>query len=159
MTVERMNEGIARLLAAPADLALSGATVVAYSPAANQASKLHRDLFQKYRKELKTVLGDAVQWWDHRTQSFEEELGNAKQARLANWREFPAGPVSDPYTVAVLREYWLACDALNAKVTPQVAPEQFLLQWVLDEGDMATAELLSAMPYWPVGMDASGHWR
>jgi hypothetical protein len=158
MTEERMNDSIARLLAAPADLALSGAAVIAISPAFKQASEPHRKLFAKYRKELKKVLADAVQWWDGRTEVFEEELGDAKQARMANWREFPAGPVSDGYTVMVLRKYWLACAELNAKATPPVAPEQFLLQWVVDEGDMATAELLSAIPYWPMGLDATGKW-
>ena len=158
MSEERMLNGIARLLAAPADLALSGAAVVAVSPAFKQAPEAHRKLFQKYRKDLKKVLDEAVQWWDHRTAVFEEELGNANQAQLANWREFPAGPVSDPTTVAVVRKYWLACAQLNAQGDPKVAPEHFLLQWVVDEGDMVTAELLSGMPYWPMGLDASGNW-
>jgi len=158
MSEERMLGGIARLLAAPADLAASGAAVVAVSPAFKQASEAHRKLFQKYRKDLKKSLDEAVQWWDHRTTVFEEESGNAKQAQLANWQEFPAGPMSDPQAVAVVRQYWLACAQLNAQADPKVAPEQLLLQWVVDEGDMTTAELLSAMPYWPMGLDASGHW-
>ena len=158
MTEEGMNEGISRMLTAPHDLALAGAAVIESSPPLKQASDAHRKLFARYRKDLKRVLDDAVQWWDHRTEAFKEELGNAKQARMANWREFPAGPASDPYTVAVIRKYWLACDALNAQAVPPVAPEALLLQWVVDEGDMATAELLSAMPYWPVGLDADGAW-
>lgn len=158
MTQERMLNGIARLLAAPADLALSGAVVVADSPPFEQASEAHRKLFQKYRKELRKALDDAVQWWDHRTAVFEEETGNARQAQLENWREFPAGPVSDPATVAVVRKYWLACAQLNSQPGAKVAPEQLLLQWVVDEGDMVTAELLSGMPYWPMGLDESGHW-
>lgn len=158
MTEAGMNDGIARLLGALADLAPAGAPLVPVSPAFAQASPAHRALYAKYRKELKRVLADAVQWWDHRTAAFQEELGNAKQARQANWREFPAGPVSDPYTVAVLRKYWLACTGLNADAASPVAPERFLLQWVIDDGDMATAELLSAMPYWPVGLDEHGAW-
>jgi hypothetical protein len=158
MTEEGMNDGIARLLVAPRDLALSGAVVVHVSPARGEASAAHRALFTKYRKDLKKVLDEAVEWWAYRTQSLEEELGSAKQARVANWAEFPAGPASDPNTVAVIRKYWLACSALNAKEAPPVAPESFLLQWVVDEGDMETAELLSAMPYWPVGLDGAGHW-
>lgn len=158
MTEEGMNDGIARLLVAPRDLALSGAAVIDSSPPIKQASEAHRKLFAKYRKDLKKTLLDAVQWWDHRTEAFKEELRSAKQARIANWREFPAGPASDPYTVAIIRKYWLACDELNAGVEPKVAPEWFMLQWVVDEGDMATAELLSAMPYWPVGLDEAGAW-
>jgi len=158
MTEEGMNEGIARLLVAPRDLALSGAVVIHASPARSEASAPHRALYGKYRKELKKVLDEAEQWWAYRTESLKEEVGSAKEARIANWAEFPAGPVSDPNTVAVIRKYWLACAALNAGEAPPVAPESFLLQWVVDDGDMATAELLSAMPYWPVGLDGAGRW-
>jgi hypothetical protein len=158
MTEDGMNDGIARLLVAPRDLALSGAVAIQVSPARSEASAAHRALYTKYRKELKKMLDDAIEWWAYRTQSLEEELGSAREARVANWAEFPAGPVSDPNTVAVIRKYWLACAELNARETPPVAPESFLLQWVVDEGDMATAELLSAMPYWPVGLDGAGRW-
>jgi hypothetical protein len=158
MTEERMALGIARLLSAPRDLALSGAPVIESSPPREQAPDAHRKLYAKYRKDLKKVLDDAVAWWNDRTEVFKEEYGDTKQARLANWQEFPAGPVSDPYTVAVIRKTWLACDALNAQAQTRVAPEALLLQWVIDEGDMVTAELLSAMPYWPMGLDGDGAW-
>ncbi|WP_295986288.1 hypothetical protein [uncultured Variovorax sp.] len=158
MTQEGMNDGIARLLVAPRDLGLSGAVVIHVSPARGEAPAAYRALFTKYRRELKKALEEAVEWWDYRTRSLQEELGSAKQARVANWAEFPAGPVSDPATVAVIRKYWLACSELNASEVPPVAPEWFLLQWVVDEGDMGTAELLSAMPYWPMGLDGAGRW-
>ena len=159
MTEERMQTGLARLLAAPRDLALCGARIIADSPPLAHAGEAHRKLYAKYRKELKKVLAEAIEWWDGRTEVLTEELGSAKRARLENWREFPAGPVSDPYTVAVLRKTWLACDALNAGgASPPVAPEALLLGWVVEEGDMQTAEILSGMPYWPIGLDYAGNW-
>ncbi|HEY0856431.1 MAG TPA: hypothetical protein VGE16_05210 [Albitalea sp.] len=158
MTAERMALGIERLLSAPKDLALSGASVIESSPPLKSAPDAHRKLYARYRKDLKRVLDDAVAWWNDRTVVFKEEYGDTKQARMANWQEFPAGPVSDPYTVAVIRKYWLACDALNAQAPTKVAPEVLLLQWVIDDGDMVTAELLSAMPYWPMGLDSDGAW-
>ncbi len=160
MTAERMDAGIARLLSQTQDLEVHGVRRVAVSPPLKQAGEAHRKLYAKYRKELKKVLAEAVEWWDGRTEVLTEELGSAKQARLANWKEFPAGPVSDPYTVAVLRQYWLACDALNDDCAPdrRVAPEAFLLQWVIDDGDLVVAEILSGMPYWPIGIDADGNW-
>lgn len=160
MTQEGMDAGIARLLVAPRDLAIAGAPVVPHSPERARAAEPHQSLFSRYRKELKAVVDEALQWWDDRTAAFRDEEGlSAKQARLANWREFPAGPAADPYTVAVIRKYWLACDALNRRApAAAVAPEAFLLQWIVDEQDWATAEILSAMPYWPVGLDARGRW-
>lgn len=160
MTEERMRAGIHRLLTAPADLAVHGARIIQGSPTIKQAPEPYAKLHAKYRKELKKVMAEAVEWWDGRTEVLTEELGNDKQARMANWRELPAGPASDPYTVAVVRKYWLACDELNDSqpAGAQVAPEVFLLQWVVDEGDMATAEILSGMPYWPMGLDDSGNW-
>jgi hypothetical protein len=158
MTRERMALGISRLLSAPRDLAVSGATVIESSPPLEQAPEPYRKLYAKYRKDVGKALDDAVAWWDGRTEVFEEELGDTKRARLANWQEFPAGPVSDPYTVAVIRKTWLACHALNARTEARVAPEVLLLQWVIDGGDMVTAEMLSAMPYWPIGLDRDGAW-
>lgn len=159
MTEERMWSGIARLLATPQDLALCGARLIPASPSFAEAGEGHRELYVRYRKALDKVLPAAIDWWEGRTQVFTDEFGSAKRARLENWREFPAGPVSDPYVVAVLRETWLACAALNRNPEMQpVAPEHLLLQWIVDDEDMATAELLSAMPYWPIGLDRAGNW-
>lgn len=159
MTEERMRAGIRRLLAEPRDMALCGARVIARTPSFSEAGEGHRRLYLAYRKSLVSVLRDATEWWDGRTEIFLEELGSEKRARLENWREFPAGPASDPFLVALLRRTWLDCDALNRSGdVPQVAPECLLLKWIVDENDMATAEILSAMPYWPIGLDRAGNW-
>lgn len=160
MTEARALQGIRRLLSAPQDLAPSGAPLVRNSIALAQADEAYRRLYAKYRKALKPALKEAVEWWDGRTEVLTAEVGDAKAARMANWRELPAGPASDPYVVAIIRQYWLACDALNASMPEpvRVPPQSLLLGWVVDEGDDACAEILSGMPYWPIGLDRQGNW-
>lgn len=160
MTEDRALKGIQRLLSAPDDLAASGAQIVRNRMELDAADAEYQALFKKYRKELKKVMSEAVDWWQGRVEVLTEDLGDAKAARLQNWRELPAGPASDPYVVAVIRKYWLACHALNDSMpkTSQIAPQEFLLAWVVAEGDDATAEILSGMPYWPIGLDRNGNW-
>jgi hypothetical protein len=63
-------------------------------------------------------------------------------------------------TDAVVREYWLKCDDVNQKTRAEerVAPEDFLLRWLADNGRDELAEFLAGMPYWPIGMDEDGRW-
>lgn len=159
MTEERMWAGIGRLLAQPRDMELCGARIIAHTPSFAAAGEGHRRLYVQYRNSLGKVLRDAIEWWDSRTEVLKKELGSAKRARLENWREFPAGPASDPFVVALLRRTWIDCDVLNREGdVHQVAPESLLLQWVVDDNDISTAEILSAMPYWPIGLDRAGNW-
>ncbi|KIG12825.1 hypothetical protein DB30_00988 [Enhygromyxa salina] len=72
----------------------------------------------------------------------------------------PVGPVADPHVIGVIRAYWLACEAINAKLphSARVAPERMLLAWLVDGRHDSWVRLLTAMPYWPIGLDAEGRW-
>ena len=39
-----------------------------------------------------------------------------------------------------------------------IAPELSLLAWLRDGRHDSWVEVLTALPYWPVGLDAKGRW-
>jgi hypothetical protein len=60
--------------------------------------------------------------------------------------------------IAVVRKYWLACDALNRKHPERaIQPPDFLVS-CLRSKDVSLAEFIGQMPYWPVGKDKEGNW-
>jgi hypothetical protein len=69
----------------------------------------------------------------------------------------------------VIQAYWALCHEINHALVDKkrhVAPESLLLGWLRDSsgngsGDRrrnSWVEILSALPYWPVGLDADGRW-
>ena len=80
-------------------------------------------------------------------------VGEAIQFKLDNCA---AGPAEHPHLVWLVRKYWLACAEIDA--ASRVRPEVFLLKWLIDHGHRDYVTLLTAMPYWPIGLDENGNW-
>ena len=118
-------------------------------------------MFQQYVKALAAAKEDAETWWESLIETEQERVGDRDQA-IENVNERrPTGAMSLGASDAVVREYWLKCDALNRKtrdLEERVAPEDFLLRWLVDNRRDELAEFLAGMPYWPIGMDEDGNW-
>jgi hypothetical protein len=73
----------------------------------------HMKLLGLYAEELAKAQAFATSWWTGLLQAHHvtEKSAQWKQSELA--RRWPAGPASHPRVLAVIRKYWLACDALN----------------------------------------------
>ncbi len=143
------------LLAAARDVRRGG--VPLHPPGAGAAP--HRDLFERYVVALRRAKEWADNWWESLV---ETECGRtpdrATAERLVATRN-PLGRVGHMRVVAVVREYWLACEVLNGEAPGQaVAPEDLLLRWLMEPPHQELAAFLSALPYWPVGLDDSGRW-
>jgi hypothetical protein len=156
-----IRNGISRLLTAPRDVLRWDAHIG--DPGKAAASPGHRSLFDRYKVDIRRAAKEAERIWDEELAAHAQELGDQKQATRAHWMMMPAGPGARPFFVALVRKYWLACDALNKTLPPEqaVAPEGLLLAWLADErlaGDPAV-KVLACLPYWPVGLDADGQWR
>lgn len=155
-----VKAGVSRLLESPLTLRASGAPVWTPDPGLVGSTK-HRELFSKYRDEVDEVATAALDWW---TETLEAQLGpgeHTKEQKLTVWRNRPAGPASFPGLVAIVREYWLACDRLNreANLAERVPPWTFLLAWLLKDRDYEQCVgVLACMPYWPIGLDRDGNW-
>lgn len=135
-----VERGIERLLGAAGDLRTTPIRPLALA----DASEFHRLAHHAYARALERALSEAETWWT--------------SERLA---EHPSGVVSHPRVLGVIQAYWVLCEEINvilAGQDHQVAPEQLLLGWLLDGHHATWVDILSAMPYWPIGMDAAGHW-
>ena len=133
---------------------------VHYSPH-SRGSAAHQALFRQYVNALAAAKEDAEEWWESLIETEEERVGDRDQAEENVQERRPTGPMSLGATDAVVREYWLKCDALNQKTRhpeERVAPEDFLLRWLVDNRRDELAEFLAGMPYWPIGMDEEGNW-
>jgi len=151
-----VKNGIYRLLHAPDDVRPS-----ALPPGgAKRPSEAHRALFRAYLDDLEEVYATAEASWNA---TVEEEIENGLELDDAILRSIElngvAGPANHPAVVWLIRKYWLACDLANADLAAGfVAPQHFLLDWLIREARDDYVILLTAMPYWPIGLDVNGNW-
>jgi hypothetical protein len=133
---------------------------VDYAPH-SRGSAAHQALFRQYVKALTAAKEDAEDWWESLIEREEQRVGDRDQAVENVTERRPTGLMSLGASDAVVREYWLKCDALNRKTKnpeERVPPEEFLLLWLVNNRLNELAEFLADMPYWPIGMDEDGNW-
>jgi hypothetical protein len=130
-------------------------------PIARQAaSQDHQELFAEYIE----FMGDAIRlaeiWWEGVIRARELAGADRRSAIDSAYQLRFAGPASSPEVVWTIRTFWLRCVALNHKHPEKqgVPPEVFLLYWLLDEMHDEWVQVISGMPYWPIGLDANGDW-
>ena len=151
--------GLRRLLSAPKDLPCA----IEWSepgPLISSAGPEHLQLFNDYLQALSWAVGLAIPWWNalvHNTM----KLGETEyDAIRANYELRPAGPASRPEVVGVIRSFWLACDRLNREtaIDERVPAEILLLGWLRTPDYSVLLSVLTAMPYWPIGLDEHSNW-
>jgi hypothetical protein len=155
----RIRKGLFRLLNGPMDVDRWDAHIASNDLAG--ASAAHAELFERYCDELRPAVALASQTWLGELGGWASQGNSAEEAEKEMWTTYPAGPAAQPFFVALVRRYWLACDALNKSTSAErsVRPEQFLLGWL--QSAPASDEMvavLACMPYWPMGIDAEGRW-
>jgi hypothetical protein len=159
-TIHDVQRGVHRLIHSPRD-------VVAQRPDAPrtplpiaQATPEHRALFDEYKEHLDEALDIAEQWWDGLIQTRIDAGADLRGAVQAAYDLAFAGPAARPEVVWTIRTFWLHCHALNAKVpaAQRVDPQVMLLGWLIDDGKDEWVQVLTGMPYWPIGVDEHGEW-
>ena len=120
----------------------------------------HVALFERYVHALRRAKQGAEKRWDSMVATEFGRTGDLTLAQHNVARRNPIGPVSSPGVIAVLRRYWLECDAVNSRVSTseRVRPEEFLLRLIQVPPHQELASFLSALPYLPIGMDVEGRW-
>lgn len=158
--LHNMHKGMSRLLAMPRDLPELWQRPGVH-PALGTASSVHRQLFDAYASELARCVLLAMKWWQGRLASLESREPMPRRAALDRlYHETPSGPASHPAIIGVVRQYFLACESANAQLTAAawIPPETFIVAWLQEAGHTALLEVVSGMLYWPLGLDADGHW-
>ncbi|HLY08655.1 MAG TPA: hypothetical protein VKW04_05020 [Planctomycetota bacterium] len=124
------------------------------------AATSHRAPFDRYVKALRNAKAEADDWRDGIISAARSRGENQQDAELTFKENFPVGTVAFGRVIEALRRFWLEAAALNKKVDPAaaVAPEEFLLSWLMDGTNDDLAEFLSALPFWPIGLTEDGKW-
>jgi len=153
-----VERGVRRLLGAGIDLRGAGDYATASWADAGEA---HRLAFEAYERDLELALATATAWWKAEIAK-RRGLGlDADEAVAATWRAHPIGPSCHVAISAVVRGYWALCHEINDALVDgatRIGPELLLLAWLRDGRHPSWVEALSALPYWPVGLDAQGRW-
>ncbi|RWD60247.1 MAG: hypothetical protein E5V89_17840 [Mesorhizobium sp.] len=149
--------GMSRLLNAPWDVVGPDHGI---RLSRREASTAYRPLFKAYLADLEETFDVASEIWEAGLDELVDGGLTVNQAITAQLDDAAAGPANHPAVVWLVREYWLRCVAVGETLpaADRIAPEVFLLQWVADEGHKEYVELLTAMPYWPIGLDENGRW-
>ena len=157
--IHNIDKGLERLLQGPRDIE-QGTPMPPASPAFADAHPEFQKLFEHYRQGYEFLRPHCLRWWRGLIASAQEPGMSREEAVRAAFGDNPAGPASAPEYVWFIRHHWLLCDKINRALAleQRVAPQDLLLQWLVDAGDHEAVEIASAMPYWPMGMDAQGQW-
>ncbi|TIN30533.1 MAG: hypothetical protein E5Y31_06935 [Mesorhizobium sp.] len=156
MIFHDVNLGASRLLRQPSDLSGSDGPEQGLDPTPRE----YRELFLKYTLELEWATGTAIHWWNSLVvRSMQDGLTEVDAIRT-QYENRPAGPASRPEVIFVIRRYWLQIVLLNKKYpeSRRVAPQSFLLTWLSESGLSDLYDILTGMPYWPIGFDENGNW-
>jgi hypothetical protein len=158
-TIHSVERGLRRLLLAPRDLPPSAPwTDPPISP--RGASDEHVTLFREYVEYLADAMAIAEAWWDGLIALGREDGLDLQAAVAAAYERRFAGPASCAEVVWTIRTFWLRCVELNER-TPyarRVPPEVLLLHWLWIDGHHEWVQVITGMPYWPIGLDGSGRW-
>jgi hypothetical protein len=161
-TTHNVQRGLHRLLKAPQDVPTKHAVPWRDPyPSQHHATARHRALFAEYKELLADALGIAADRWEGRIDTAMGRGATQAAAITETYQRFFAGPAACSELVWTLRTFWLRCVALNRE-TPneadRIPPQVLLLGWIHDEGHPEWVEILTAMPYWPIGLDEKGRW-
>lgn len=158
-TIHDVRKGITRLMNAPRDLPASAPWL---DPPITKlaASEAHRVLFEQYLQFMEDAVTIAEEWWQGMIEALEQGGIDRDSAIEAAYNNRFAGPATCPEVVWTLRKFWLECVTLNSEVPElqRVPPEVFLLYWLLDGQHDDWIQLITGMPYWPIGLDELGNW-
>lgn len=120
----------------------------------------HDKLLELYAADLRKAKDEALRWWKALAGPKDTRDPAQKKAR----RRWPAGPASHPRVIAVVRDYWFRCEALNAEIEKDPKskeqteyPHLFLADRLLNGKDDDLAMFVGGLPYWPIGSDKEGN--
>ena len=158
-TAHDIEFGVTRLLAAPRDV-YNASIYAKQQPSRDTAHQNYVALYSSYISEFQWVFDDAVESWEADLDELIEDGATLEDAIQSKIELCAAGPAESKPLVWLIRKYWLDCEEVGNCLAPdvRVRPEVLLLQWACEDGQHQFVQLLTAMPYWPIGLDENGNW-
>lgn len=153
------HNGWMRLYHAPKDVREPERLVLEtpdYLPVSRGLESLHR----AYRTDFEAWSAAEIDWWRGVVERLMPDSGNVREAAMAAYERWPAGPASREDMVGLFRKYWFACEAASLELpeSKRMWPEDFLLGGCSATEDATRYLVVTAMPYWPMGLDSNGQW-
>lgn len=153
------ENGWLRLYHSPKDVR-APVSLVLETPNFIETTDALKPLHAEYVQDFEDWSPREIEWWRHVVTQNLAEDGDVRAAAMAAYERWPAGPASREDMVGLFRKYWFAC--LEAcKDLPEVQrmpPEDFLMSNMSSEIDPIRHLVVTAMPYWPIGLDENGNW-
>ncbi len=150
--------GWKRLFHAPKDVR-DPANLILKTPKHVACPESMQPLFDSYREEMGWAVDQALDWWRGIVETEQGRAGGSlHDAALRAYDTWPAGPAANEMAVSTVRRYWLAADKAARTASPGILPEDFLLASLDRKRDAGIILVLTAMPYWPIGLDENGNW-
>lgn len=120
----------------------------------------HHSRFGRFVGELRIAKSEAEDWWARLIDVETQRTGDRRNAQINVKTRRRNGPVVHPTVIRCVRAAWLDCEQFNRLCAPaaRVAPEAFVLLWLIQSGETQLAQFLGCLPFWPLGIDASGAW-
>lgn len=156
LTNHNITNGVWRLTNQPRDIWPDGGADDL--PRSAAPAELVR-LYDNYLHDLDEVLAIAGETWNAEVEDRRNDGLDLDEAILDTIEtNGVAGPAAHPTVVWLVRKYWLECARIGAGQSKAVRPETFLLGWLIEDRRDDAVTLLTAMPYWPIGLDDNGNW-
>lgn len=113
-----------------------------------------------YDEEITWAADIAMEWWVSVVSTCVERISDRDAALREAYGRFPAGPASRPEVITAVRDTWLEVARVNAKLSQpeRLRPECAVLESQHSAAVNVTFIVLTAMPYWPIGIDDNGNW-
>jgi hypothetical protein len=158
-TAHDVKTGIVRLLSAPRDIKLKS-THEDLEISLGSAPINYRHLFHQYAEDFVDVYELVSEVWESDLDELVDNGSSVAEAIQTKLDGCAAGPAQHPNFVWLVRKYWLECARTGETAIglQRVRPEVFLLKWMMEQGRDDYVQLLTAMPYWPIGLDENGNW-
>lgn len=130
------------------------------APASIAVMPAYAALGRAWRADLAAAADGAVDWWTAVVTKQRQGEEPWRDAAIKAYRLFLSGPGGHEALISVVRRYWLAAVDLSRDLPPdqRMLPEDFLLSGLDRTRDRRSVLILTAMPYWPIGIDAQGRW-
>ena len=144
----------------------------------------HRELHAQYVEELRAAKVDVNRWWEELVSRTLELTASEIEAAEHLRKRWPVGPAAHPRFLAVIRNYYLACEDLNKLVGSKIwnsdsrghrfvsnldaeseddadddlpiSPVLFVAESLFTEETDDLARIVGNLTYWPIGVNWSG---
>ena len=121
----------------------------------------HEKLLAEYADSLRGAKEAVDEWWEALLASETSKTKDREEAVRNIQERWPYGPAAHPRVLAVIREYYFACEALNDRLAEtnnpaEEYPQVFVTDMLMEDGTDDLGAFVYSLPGLPIGIDSDG---